>query len=120
MALAGLTFTKTALDNLETIPHKIRGRLIKKGKALINEPHPRGSKKLEKCTAEDNESVYRVRSGDYRILYLVRTNSRALKLSMYPFSQGEPGSMKAVRAPTAVIHRRTASATNSGPLSDLT
>ena len=26
--------------------------------------------------------------------------------------------MKAVRAPTAAIHRRTASATNSGPLSE--
>ena len=29
---------------------------------------------MERCAAEKNESVYRVRSGDYRILYLVRTN----------------------------------------------
>ena len=35
-----------------------------------------------------------------------------------PRSQDEPGSMKAVRAPTAATHRRTASATNSGPLSE--
>jgi hypothetical protein len=30
-------------------------------------------------------------------------------------SHGLPGSMKAVRAPTAVIHSRTALAMNSGP-----
>ena len=74
MAPVGLTFTKTALDNLETIPHKTRARLIKKARALINGPHPRGSKKLENCAAGKDESVYRLRSGDYRILYLVRSN----------------------------------------------
>ena len=31
-----------------------------------------------------------------------------LKLSMYPFSQGDPGSMRAVRTPTVPIHCRTA------------
>lgn len=74
MASVGLTFTKTALDNLETIPHKTRVRLIKKARALVDEPHPRGSKKLENSAAGNDESVYRLRSGDYRILYLVRTN----------------------------------------------
>ena len=39
---------------------------------------------------------------------------------MYPFSQGEPGSMTAVRDPTAATYRRIAAATNSGPVSDLT
>jgi hypothetical protein len=42
----------------------------------------------------------------------------ALKLSTYPFSQGLPGAMYAVLAPTAAIHPCTASATNSGPLSE--
>ena len=44
--------------------------------------------------------------------------SRALKLSLYPFSQGEPGSIKAVFAPTVAIQRRSASTTNYGPLSE--
>ena len=47
-----------------------------------------------------------------------QSRSRALKLSMYPFSQSEPGSMKAIRAPTAAILIRTAPATDSGPLSE--
>ena len=46
--------------------------------------------------------------------------SRAWNLSMNPFSRGDPGWRKAVRAPTAEIHRRTASASNSGPGSDRT
>ena len=74
MDLVSLTFTKTALDNLETIQYKIRTRLIGKAKALINDPHPRGSKKLGHCAAGNNKSVYRLRSGDHRILYIVRNN----------------------------------------------
>ena len=41
-----------------------------------------------------------------------------LKLSTYPFSQGLPGSIYAVLAPTPVIQPFTAIAANSGPLSD--
>ncbi len=73
MALAGLAFTNTALDGLETIPLKIRVRIIKKARSLIDEKFPRGAKKLN-CTAVNNQSIYRLRSGDYRILYLVRKN----------------------------------------------
>ena len=74
MTLVSLTFSKTALDNLGTIPHKARVRLIKKAKALIDDPHPRGSKKLWNYAAGNHESVYRLRSGDHRILYLVRSH----------------------------------------------
>ena len=41
-----------------------------------------------------------------------------LELSQYLFSQGLPGSMQAVLAPTAAIQSLAAWATNSGPLSE--
>jgi mRNA interferase RelE/StbE len=72
--LMGLVITKTALDNLAKIPHKIRVQLIKKVKALILNPRPNGAKKLKGITTDDGEPVYRHRSGDYRILYVVRKN----------------------------------------------
>lgn len=70
----GLVFTKAALNNLEGIPFKIRAQLIKKAKALILDPHPKGSKPLKGVRSDDDEAIYRHRSGDYRILYVVREN----------------------------------------------
>ena len=46
------------------------------------------------------------------------SRSFPLKLSMYPFSQGEPGSMYSVFTPTFPSQARTALAVNSAPLSD--
>ncbi len=43
---------------------------------------------------------------------------RALKLSQYPFSHGEPDTISAVFDLTALIHAWIALATNSGQLSD--
>lgn len=70
--LMGLVITRAALDNLATFPHKIRVQLIKRAKALILNPRPSGSKKLKGITTCEGEPVYRQRSGDYRILYVVR------------------------------------------------
>ena len=74
--LVGLVVTQTALDNLARFPSKIRIQLIKKTKALILDPHPPGSKKLQGVKTDRGEPVYRRRSGDYRILYVVRSNPR--------------------------------------------
>lgn len=78
-------FTKAALSNLAHIPFKIRAQLIKKAKALILNPHPAGSKPLKGVTTDDGEIVYRHRSGDYRILYVVRkkpTQTEVIVLDM--------------------------------------
>lgn len=72
--LVGLVFAKAALNNLERMPFKIRAQLIKKAKALILDPHPSGSKPLKGVRSDDDEVIYRHRSGDYRILYVVREN----------------------------------------------
>lgn len=72
-SLKGLVITKTALESLARFPFKIRARLIKKAKALILDAHPQGSKPLKGVKTADDEIIYRQRSGDYRILYVVRS-----------------------------------------------
>jgi mRNA-degrading endonuclease RelE of RelBE toxin-antitoxin system len=54
-------------------PGKIRAQIVKKAKTLILNPHPPGSLKLHNITSDTKEPIYRVRSGNYRILYVVRT-----------------------------------------------
>ena len=78
--LTGLVITKAALDNLEGFPFKIRAQLIKKAKALILDPHPAGSKPLKGIKTADDEIIYRQRSGDYRILYVVDDERREVTI----------------------------------------
>lgn len=72
MPHVGFAFTDSALDFLEEVPPKIRRQIIKKAKALHTQPFPRGCKKLQGVETDLGEPVYRERSGDYRILYVVR------------------------------------------------
>lgn len=72
MPYVGFAFTSTALDFLDSLPPKLRKQVIKKAKALHINPHPQGSKKLHDVVTDDGDPVYRERSGDYRILYVVR------------------------------------------------
>lgn len=72
--LFGFAFSEAALDYLAIIPFKFRAQVIKKAKALQIDPYPQGSEPLKgKCT-KSGEQIYRQRSGDYRILYVVRNN----------------------------------------------
>ena len=71
-ALFGLGFSDGATRYLDNMPSgKIRAQLAKKAKSLIHNPHPPGCKKL-KGMEDGDEQVWRIRSGDYRILYVVR------------------------------------------------
>jgi mRNA interferase RelE/StbE len=51
---------------LSKLPSIVRNRLGTKIEALAEEPRPDGAKKLK-----GTEGTYRVRSGDYRILYTI-------------------------------------------------
>jgi mRNA interferase RelE/StbE len=51
---------------LSKLPSIVRNRLGTKIEALAEEPRPGGAKKLK-----GTEGTYRVRSGDYRILYTI-------------------------------------------------
>lgn len=71
-SLYGFAYSEAALKYLETtVPAKIRGQIKRRIEALAANPTPPGCKKL--IGVMDGEfSVYRVRQGDYRIIYSVR------------------------------------------------
>ena len=61
-----IDFRPSALRALKKLPVAIRRRIAETLTSLANQPFPQGVKKL---INEDN--VYRVRVGDYRIVYQV-------------------------------------------------
>jgi len=70
--LYGFAYTETALSFLESsVPVKVRGQIKRRIESLSANPQPPGCKKLLGIMDGDNP-VYRVRQGDYRILYSVR------------------------------------------------
>lgn len=72
-ALYGFAFTECALKVLEGLPAKIRGQMKRRIETLAADPNPPGSKKLHGVMDGENP-VHRVRQGDYRILYSIRSN----------------------------------------------
>lgn len=71
-SLYGFAYTESALSYLESaVPSKIRKQIKHRIERLAGNPIPPGCKKLIGVT-DGQYSVYRVRQGDYRILYSVR------------------------------------------------
>jgi mRNA interferase RelE/StbE len=71
---SGFAFSDAALKFLSTVPKKLRGQIIKKARDLELNPHPPGSRPLKGCLTAEGDRIYRERSGDYRILYVVSGN----------------------------------------------
>ena len=65
MANYRLQIKPSAVKELEAIQLKDRKRLVAKLRRLAKEPHPDGCEKLS------GHDKYRVRQGDYRVLYSV-------------------------------------------------
>ena len=63
MAGYSLVIRRSAAKELEALPLKDRRRVVKRIQRLANEPRPAGCEKLS------GEEKYRLRQGDYRILY---------------------------------------------------
>jgi len=61
-----LLITRSASNELEDLPGKDRNRIIAKTQRLETSPRPPG---VEKLSGDDK---YRLRQGDYRILYEIR------------------------------------------------
>ncbi len=55
------------VDTLRSLPKKVQRQIARRIDALAEDPRPAGCKKLG-----GEENFYRLRSGDYRILYRVR------------------------------------------------
>ena len=67
-----LEFGPAATTFLDLLPAgKVRRQIVKKAKTLQHKPFPPGCKKLFHWDDEDAADVWRIRSGDYRILYVV-------------------------------------------------
>lgn len=60
-------FTKKAQKQLKALPAVVEARIQPKIEALANEPRPIGAARIE---GEENQ--YRIRVGDYRVLYEIQ------------------------------------------------
>ena len=63
MASYSLEIKRSAAKELAQLPPKDRGRIVARIQALADDPRPVGAEKLS------GQERYRVRQGDYRILY---------------------------------------------------
>ncbi|MCC5662468.1 type II toxin-antitoxin system RelE/ParE family toxin [Nostoc sp. CHAB 5784] len=61
-----IEFTKGANKQLKKLPSHIKERIDSKIEQLAIEPRPVGVKKLA-----DEESLYRIKVGDYRVIYQI-------------------------------------------------
>ena len=66
MASYSVLMTRSAAKELERVPTKDRHRIVAKIAALADDPRPVGCEKLS------GDEKYRLRQGDYRILYEIR------------------------------------------------
>ena len=63
MASYNVTIAKSAAKEIERVPLKDRRRIVARIRALAEDPRPPGHEQLT------GEEKYRVRQGNYRILY---------------------------------------------------
>ena len=68
-------FKPSALRELEQLPKPVRLIITGKIERLAEDPFPAGSKRLKGLA-----DVYRIRSGDYRILYLVEVSQQVVRV----------------------------------------
>lgn len=61
-----IEFTKVAAKELECLPKEDVNKIARKIEKLASDPFPLGHEKLK-----GSEDIYRIRQGDYRILYSI-------------------------------------------------
>jgi mRNA interferase RelE/StbE len=64
-----IVFNKRYLKDLEKIPRHAQKHIREKMAELAFNPRPEGCKKLQ---GSKDEPLYRIRSGDYRIIYSIQ------------------------------------------------
>lgn len=72
MASCSLLIKRSAARELEALPLKERRRIVRRIRVLAATPRPVGAEKLT------GEEKYRLRQGDYRILYTIDDAERAV------------------------------------------
>jgi len=71
-----LLIKASAAKELEALPKQDRRRLVARIRKLSGDPRPPGSEKLS------GHDLYRVRQGNYRVLYSVRDTDQAVVIIM--------------------------------------
>lgn len=69
-----LVFTRSALGELNRLPNEDARRIMTRIQRLISEPRPPRCEKLRGADA------YRIRQGDYRILYIINEADRLIEI----------------------------------------
>lgn len=69
--LFGFAYSAESLKFLRGLQKKIRKQIVGKIELLAADPYPQGHKMIQGMSGNE-ERVYRIRSGDYRVLYVVR------------------------------------------------
>ena len=65
---------KSAEKELDKLPQEVYNRIVKRLISLKNNPRPPGTKKLV------NQDGYRIRVGDYRILYIIDEKEKKVEI----------------------------------------
>jgi mRNA interferase RelE/StbE len=77
MSLYEITFARSARKELQALPTTVAERILAKIGALETNPRPQGCKKLRGPTR-----LWRLRVGDYRIVYDVDDDKRVIDISV--------------------------------------
>lgn len=78
--------SKRAVRELRRLDNVIKGRIVTKLEELGADPFPRGVVKLQ-----GREGIYRIRVGDYRILYEVLTSEKMVLVEKIDHRSGVYG-----------------------------
>jgi mRNA interferase RelE/StbE len=65
-SLCDVQISEPAAKEIRNLPRDVMNRIVPRIVALANEPRPSGCKKLK-----GSADLYRIRVGDYRILYTI-------------------------------------------------
>lgn len=71
-----ITFKKSAEKEIQKLPSSIVTRIVPVIEGLSKNPKPSGSKKLQ----GSKENIWRVRVGDYRVIYLIAEEVRIVEV----------------------------------------
>jgi mRNA interferase RelE/StbE len=67
-------FTKSSFKELDAIPRKDAQKILKRASELAEKPRPMGCEKLSA------RPLYRVRQGDYRIVYFINDPDKTVDI----------------------------------------
>jgi mRNA interferase RelE/StbE len=70
-----IEWKRSAAQELKKLPREVVGRIVKAVEQLSTDPYPSGVRKLVGA-----EHTYRIRVGDYRIIYSVRASALIIEI----------------------------------------